>query len=57
MQKIVPLLLYSRVKANVYILKILKSLLGFQVKIQDFQHFIDLYMLYLGQACCFLFNN
>ena len=32
----VPLLLYSKVKANVYILKISKSLLGFQVKIVRF---------------------
>ena len=42
---IAPLLLYSKVKVNIYILKILKSLLGFQVKIQGFQQFVDLCML------------
>ena len=41
---IVPLLLYSKVKANIYILKILKSLLEFQI--QDFQQFTDVCMLY-----------
>jgi len=36
-------LLYSKVKANIYILKIFT--IGFQAKIQDFQQFIDLCML------------
>ena len=52
---IASLLLYSKVKANIFILKILKFLQGFQileslqrfqVKIQDVQQFIDLSMLY-----------
>ena len=40
----VPLSLYFKVKANVCILKISKILLGFQVKIQNFQELINFCM-------------
>ena len=50
-----PLFLYrfvQKFKPVFTFLRFLKFLLGFQVKIQDFQQFIiDLCMLYLGQAC------